>query len=32
MRRSRPKGGVAAPRWFVVALLGATEALTVATA
>ncbi|MBO9542943.1 hypothetical protein [Caulobacter sp.] len=32
MRRYTPRRGVTAPRWFVVALLGGTAALTAATA
>jgi hypothetical protein len=32
MRRHTPRGGVTAPRWFVIALLGGTAALTAATA
>ena len=32
MRRYTPRRGVTAPRWFVAALVGATAALTAATA
>ena len=32
MRRYTPPRGVTAPRWFVVALLGGTAALTAMTA
>lgn len=32
MRRYTPRRGVTAPRWFVAALVGASAALTAATA